>query len=328
MQPHPEAGPVDQRLMSVPIANVHPDPDNPRVELGDLDELAASLEQVGMLQPIIARRAGERLVVVAGHRRLAAARLAGWDKVPVIVRPPMRSDDVLVAMLVENGHRRDLDPVEEARALARLMKLDGIRTHAELSRRVGRHQTYVSARLALLALSPAEQAELSTGQIKIVEATERARLSAGRVRSRRDPSVLWFGASHDLATRAKARCTRMAHKRGNTLPGGVACPSCWESVIRADERQHLNEHAAAYGQFPAEPVEAPDVFDEPEVDEVAVRRAADGDAVRLTRAEKHAAVELLHRRGLHDRAIAERLHVTDRTALRLRQRLGLPAVAP
>lgn len=57
-----------------------------------------------------------------------------------------------------------------------------------------------------------------------------------------------------------------------------------------------------------------------------MRRAADGEAVRLTRAEKHAAVHLLHRRGLHDRAIAERLHITDRTVLRLRQRLGLGAV--
>lgn len=57
-----------------------------------------------------------------------------------------------------------------------------------------------------------------------------------------------------------------------------------------------------------------------------MRRAADGEAVRLTRAEKHAAIELLNRRGLHDRAIAERLRITDRTVLRWRQRFGIGAV--
>lgn len=245
---------LDQRLMSVPIGNLHPDPDNPRVELGDVDELAASLDQVGMLQPIIARRAGEHLVVVAGHRRLAAARIAGWDKVPVIVRPPMRTDDVLVAMLVENGQRRDLDPVEEARALARLMKLEGLTRHAHVATRIGRHQSHVSSRLALLALSPADLEEVRAGQMKLVEATEKARMSSGRVRPQRDPARLWFGASHDLAPKAKARCSRLSHKRGNCLPGGIACPECYESVIRADERQHLNEHQAVHGQFPTESI--------------------------------------------------------------------------
>lgn len=236
---------VDQRLMTVAVAALHPDPDNPRAELGELDELAASLESVGMLQPIIARRDGQHLVVVAGHRRLAAARLAGWDKVPVLVRPPMRPDDVLAAMLVENGQRRDLDPIEEARALARLMKLHGLRSHGALAVKIGRTQPYVSGRLALLGLSPSQQDELRTRQITITEATATARMNAGKVRPQQKRAH-WYGAEHVLASKAKARCRRLEH-RTHKLPGSIACPECWESVLRADERTGLAEAAAASG---------------------------------------------------------------------------------
>lgn len=294
---------ADQQLLTVAVGRVLPDPNNPRENLGDLTELAASLREVGMLQPIVARRtSGGQLYVVAGHRRLAAAKLAGWETVPVVVRPPMRSDDVLAAMLIENSHRRDLDPIEEARALAQLMVTHGVKTHGELAKRIGRTQGHVSRRLALLSLTPSEQAELRAGQMKIIEAVEKARMESGRVRSKRDPSKFWFGASHDLAKHAKARCLRLNHKRGSTLPGGVACPGCWESVLRADERSGTARHAAATGTCSA---------------------CGSGSA---SRAERRAAVELLNRRGLSDSAIADRLHVVPETVLRIRKRIGLPAV--
>lgn len=104
-------------LQTVPIGRLRPDPDNPRTAVGDVAELAASLRAVGLLQPIVARLAGGDLIVVAGHRRLAAAKLAGWTSVQVIVRAEMRPDDVLAAMLVENSHRKDLDPIPVSRPI-------------------------------------------------------------------------------------------------------------------------------------------------------------------------------------------------------------------
>lgn len=236
---------ADGTLLLVAIGRVHPDPDNPRDSVGDISGLIASLREIGMLQPIIARRTTSgRFVIVAGHRRYAAARAAGWDKVPVIVRADMRPDAVLAAMLAENGHRADLDPIEEARGLARLKGQLGC-TEAELGRRIGRHQTHVSARLRLLSLSAEDQQALRAGEMKLVEATAKARLNAGRVRPKR-PDTAYFSAGHELAPLAKARCRRL-HTRVVTMPGGIACGDCWSSVIRADERQHLHERSGASG---------------------------------------------------------------------------------
>lgn len=242
--PDPDDGQV---LEQVPLSRLRSDPDNPRVAVGDVTELAASMAEAGLLQPIVARRTpGGQLVVVAGHRRLAAARALKWRTVATVIRADMRPDEVLAAMLIENGHRRDLDPIEEARGLARLQAQAGGCTHAELGRRVGRHQTHVSARLALLALSAEDQAAVRAGAMKLVEATTKARLNAGRVRPAR-PNAAYFGAGHELAAQAKARCRRL-HARVVTMPGGIACGDCWSSVIRADERMSLHERSGATGK--------------------------------------------------------------------------------
>jgi ParB family chromosome partitioning protein len=238
-------GPGGQTLQQVPTARLHPDPDNPREDLGDLTELAASLAEVGMVQPIVARRAGGRWVIVAGHRRHAAAIKAGLATVPVICRTEMRPDEVLAAMLAENSHRRDLDPIEEARGLARLAAQAGGCTHGELARRIGRHQTHVSARLALLALSAEDQDAVRAGAMKLVEATAKARLNSGRVRPTR-PGTAYFSAAHELAPLAKARCRRL-HTRVVMMPGGVACGDCWSSVLRAAERQDIHRRSAERG---------------------------------------------------------------------------------
>lgn len=247
-RPAAAAPAVDGALQRVPIGQVRPDPDNPRRDVGDVSELAASLAEVGMLQPIVVRRCLGGLVVVAGHRRLAAARAAGWDTVPVIVHAPMRDDEVLAAMLIENGHRRDLDPIEEARGLARLKGQLGC-TETQLARRIGRHQTHVSARLRLLALPLAEQEELRRGDMTLTEAKDRARLASGRIGAQTGrPGVNHFSTAHPLAAAAKARCVRLQHDRGRGKGvGGIACGACWESVLRADERAHLHELSGRRG---------------------------------------------------------------------------------
>ena len=242
-------GPTSQgdlgKLTQVPVNDLHADPNNVREDVGDVTELADSMLEVGLLQPIVARRHNQVLYVVAGHRRLAAARHLHWTHVPCIIRADMRPDDVLAAMLIENGQRSDLDPIEEARGLSRLKtQLDC--SDAELGRRVGRNQVFVSGRLALLDLTIEEQEQVRAGTMKLVEATAKGRLNSGKVRPAGQDKGWHLGPNHDLATRAKARCIRLKHPRGRTV-GGMACGACWESVIRADERERLHAHSATTG---------------------------------------------------------------------------------
>jgi len=239
------AGPAPT-LQRVLLSALHGDPGNPRDEVTEVTELAASIEQVGLLQPIIARRDGDRLVVVCGHRRLAALRRLGWRDVDVVVRREMPADQVLVAMLSENQQRVLLDPIEEARAYQRLKTQHGL-TDAQIGQRVGRQQSHVSGRLALLALDPDEQEEVRAGQRTLTRAIQKGRVRAGKVRNRAKGSGWHLSDAHRLASRARARCVKLQHARGARL-GDVACGACWESVIRADEKQALHEHSARRGE--------------------------------------------------------------------------------
>lgn len=231
-------------LLEIPVARLKPDPDNPRVDAGDVSELAASIQAAGLLQPIVARRELDQYVIVAGHRRHLAVKQLGWKMVPVLLRREMRPDDVLAAMLIENGHRCDLDPIEEARGFARL-KAQLAGTDADVAARVGRTTSYVGGRLRLLALPPAEQEALRRGEMTLREATDRAKLSTGYGGQRGMPHL---STAHPLGAAAKSRCLRLKHSRGKGQGvGGIACGECWESVIRADERRGLHAHAAKTG---------------------------------------------------------------------------------
>lgn len=237
-------------MRRVKVTDLHADADNLRGDVGDITELAESIVAVGLLQPIVVREHGGRLVVVAGHRRLAAIRKIGWEHVDVIVRPPMRPDEVIAAMLIENGQRKDLDPIEEARGLARLAVDAGLETQQQIASRIGRTQMYVSNRLALLALTPEEQEQVRSGELSIGAATEKARINSGRVKptARGKKSAQHLSVHHELGTRAQARCTAKGHKRnGAASVGGIACGECWESVIRADERASLHTRSARLG---------------------------------------------------------------------------------
>lgn len=240
-----------ERLAQIPVTDLQSDPDNPREKILDTDveELADSIAEVGLLQPIVARQTARGLVVVAGHRRLAAVKLLGWTKAPVIVRGDMRPDHVLAAMLIENGQRRDLDPIEEARGLKKLKAHDDL-TDIELAKKVGRSQPFVSSRLALLLLSADDQDRVRSGQLGIVQATNLGRLNGGKVRKHKPhrDRENHFGSTHELARLVAARCKRLGHT--SKVAGGMGCGECWESVIRADERDDLQKRLARTGNCP------------------------------------------------------------------------------
>lgn len=135
------------------------------IERGPVEELARSIASVGLLQPLTVRATDQGYEVVAGHRRLLALRLVGLSEVPVIVRDDDEASRVEV-MLAENLERRDLNPVEEARALQRARDLLGMSID-ELARRSNRSEAWVRQRLELLSWPAVALEAVSEGRVKV-----------------------------------------------------------------------------------------------------------------------------------------------------------------
>jgi ParB family transcriptional regulator, chromosome partitioning protein len=135
-----------------------------RFDAEPLGELAESIRLHGVLQPLLVRPLGEGYELIAGERRWRAARLAGLRTVPAVVRGDAGSDEQLVLGLIENLQRTDLDPVEEARGLRRLIEEFGL-THDEVAQRLGKHRVSVTQSLRLLAGCAAVQSAVGSGVI-------------------------------------------------------------------------------------------------------------------------------------------------------------------
>jgi ParB family chromosome partitioning protein len=139
-------------LKHVAIDAIDPNPHQPRERFEDdeLEELAVSIRELGVLQPLLVRASGARFELIAGERRLRASRRAGLEVVPVMV---VETDDrgSLERALVENVHRSDLNPIEEAAAYKQLIDDAGI-TQEELGKRLGRNRVTISNSLRLLEL--------------------------------------------------------------------------------------------------------------------------------------------------------------------------------
>jgi ParB family chromosome partitioning protein len=157
----------------LPITQITPNPVQPRQAFEEeaMAELVHSIREVGLLQPVVVRRTGgDRYELVMGERRWRASQEAGLTAIPAIVRET-GDDDMLRDALLENLHRSQLNPLEEASAYAQLLD-DFSCTHEELASRIGRSRPQISNTLRLLRLSPAVQRRVAAGV-----------LSAGHARS-------------------------------------------------------------------------------------------------------------------------------------------------
>ena len=142
------------KVLSLAVNTIYPNPNQPRRHFSPdgLKELADSIAEVGILQPLTVRPLGREWELIAGERRLRAARLAGLTHVPCICVETDEQHSSLMA-LVENVQRKDLDFLEESLALARLMEQCGL-SQEECARRVGKSQSAVANKLRLLKLPP------------------------------------------------------------------------------------------------------------------------------------------------------------------------------
>jgi ParB family transcriptional regulator, chromosome partitioning protein len=135
-----------------------------RFDAEPLGELAESIRLHGVLQPLLVRRLVDGYELIAGERRWRAARLAGMRHVPAVVRGDASDDQQLVLGLIENLQRTDLDPIEEARGLRRLIEEFGL-THEEVAQRLGKHRVSVTQSLRLLGGCAAVQSSVASGVI-------------------------------------------------------------------------------------------------------------------------------------------------------------------
>jgi ParB family chromosome partitioning protein len=157
--------PVAGRL-EVDINSIRPNPRQPRTVFEDesLQELSASIKEIGILQPPVVRRIGEnQYELIMGERRLRAAKLAGLSSIPVIIRETS-DNELLREALIENIHRSNLNALEEAAAYSQMLNDFGL-THDELAKRIGKSRPVITNTLRLLNLPPSVQKKLASGAI-------------------------------------------------------------------------------------------------------------------------------------------------------------------
>jgi ParB family chromosome partitioning protein len=152
-------------LIMAPIDEIFPNPEQPRrrFEAGALEELAASIREKGILQPLLARRVAGGFELVAGERRLRAARVAGLDRVPLLLRK-VEKDAKLELALIENIQRENLNPIEEAMAYRELQSISGD-TQDEVARKVGKDRATVANAVRLLKLPDFVREEIAVGSL-------------------------------------------------------------------------------------------------------------------------------------------------------------------
>ncbi len=211
----------------IPVEQLRPNRQQPRkdVERG-LEELAESVRQHGLLQPILVTRAGpDEYEILAGERRWRAARKAGLARVPVVVREGKLDEaQRLELALIENIQREDLDPIERALACKALLEEHGL-TQEEVARRLGQERSTVANLVRLLDLPPAIQAHVSRGTISAGHARALLRLNGRSEQEQVLKQVLAQGWSVRTTEETCARLAtgkkQPAHRARPRLPSWV-----------------------------------------------------------------------------------------------------------
>lgn len=230
-----------QTATMLPLAFLTAHPNNVRKNVGDISELAASIRQNGLVQPIVVtelpNRKGQYLIL-AGHRRAKACERAGMKQVPCIVRHDVSHlADHLTLMLVENCQRTNLGPVEKADAIRELMDL-GL-TQAEVARQTGMHSSTVNSLILINELDEDSLEAVKAGDITVGAAQEAVRKERAASRERLgDPArgrpvqvdPPHFRRSHPLARHVNDLCDHSTRPK----VGEVGCGECWEEIIRTD----------------------------------------------------------------------------------------------
>ena len=204
------------RFAEVPLDRITPNPLQPRSNFDEeaLAELVVSIREVGLLQPVVVRQladddGGERYELVMGERRWRAGRKAGLETIPAIVRETA-DDDMLRDALLENLHRQQLNPLEEAAAYQQLLHEFGA-THEELASRIGRSRPQISNTIRLLNLPPRVQLRVAAG----VLSAGHARAILGLPSPETQEAMAERVVAEGLSVRGVEEAVHLAHGRGD-----------------------------------------------------------------------------------------------------------------
>ncbi|MFF9638931.1 ParB/RepB/Spo0J family partition protein [Streptomyces bacillaris] len=238
--PEQETGTSGAYFAELPVGSITPNPRQPR-EVFDEDalaELVTSIKEVGLLQPVVVRKLGaDRYELIMGERRLRASREAGLERIPAIVRDT-EDEKLLLDALLENLHRAQLNPLEEAAAYDQLLK-DFKCTHDQLADRIGRSRPQVSNTLRLLRLSPPVQRRVAAGVLSAGHA--RALLSVDdseeqdRLAHRIVAEGLSVRAVEEIVTLMGSRPTSSPKPKGPRA-GGRLSPALSDLATRLSDR--------------------------------------------------------------------------------------------
>ena len=207
--------------VELPVDAITPNPKQPRKDFDDkaLHDLASSLSQTGVLQPVVVRRHGDGYQLIVGERRWRAAKLAGLTRIPAVVREATDAQSLELA-LVENLLREDLNPIEEAEAYQRLLAEFGW-TQEELAQRVSRDRSSIANCLRLLKLPDLIQADLRAGRLTMGHARALLSLTSPAEQLKLREEILahsWSVRATEEGVQAKrARPVRRAPRRSPEL---------------------------------------------------------------------------------------------------------------
>jgi ParB family chromosome partitioning protein len=216
----------DRDLRHIPVEQIQRGKYQPRIHIKPeaLQELADSIKAQGLMQPILIREVDSGYEIIAGERRWRAAQLAGMSEIPVLLREV--ADDAVAAMaLIENIQREDLNAIDEAHGLQRLIQEFGM-THDAVAQAVGKSRTAVSNLLRLLNLSRPVQDMLTAGLIEMGHARALLPLQAGAQRE----------LAHEIETRGlSVREVERRVARLKEAPAAPAKPSVSRDTLRLEE---------------------------------------------------------------------------------------------
>jgi ParB family chromosome partitioning protein len=190
---------------AIPVDRVDPNPNQPRRRFGtaELERLAASILEHGVLQPIVVRKVGERYELIVGERRWRASRAAGLESIPAVIAD-MAPQERLEVAIVENVQRHDLNPLELANAY-KALRDTGV-TQEEIGRKVSQDRSSVANHLRLLELSRDVQEDIEEGRLSMGHAKALLQVSEGALRGRLRDRIVKQG----LSVRAAEKLARVA----------------------------------------------------------------------------------------------------------------------
>ncbi len=207
----------------VSIENIIPNPDQPRKNFDEeaLSELAASIKDKGVIQPIIVEKSGDRFIIIAGERRYRASKLAGLKEMPVIERNYTNNEKLEIA-LIENIQREDLNPIEEAIAYKELMDIENL-NQEELAEKVGKKRSTVANSLRLLKLPEEVQNSLVQGIVSAGHARAILSMNTSKQMSELHQRILDEGLSVREAEKlAGQRAAESGKKSSKSKASGTA----------------------------------------------------------------------------------------------------------